>query len=100
MKKYRERKSNELRGKDLKRNYNITLARYEEMFESQNGVCAICGKKESSRHKSGITRHLAVDHNHNTGIIRGLLCAKCNLLLGQFKDNPKFLLKAANYLMG
>ena len=57
----------------LKCNYNMTVDEYDELYQKQNGVCAICGKKESHRNKYGV-RRLSVDHNHSTGKIRGLLC--------------------------
>ena len=59
---------------DLKHYYNITLAEYDQMFEDQKGVCAICGNPENNR-------RLAVDHDHKTGKVRGLLCTRCNVKL-------------------
>jgi len=57
----------------------------------QNGVCAIC---------SGVSKNksLAVDHNHVTGIVRGLLCDRCNRGLGNFQDSPKYFRRALEYL--
>jgi hypothetical protein len=79
----------------LKRAYGITLAKYDEMFERQGGVCAICKTdKPDNWHK-----HFSVDHCHTTGRIRGLLCGQCNVGLGSFKDRPEFLAKAIEYLM-
>lgn len=60
----------------LKSKFGITLEQYDEMFENQNGVCAICGLVDATG------RRLAVDHNHETGKIRGLLCVGCNARLG------------------
>ena len=79
------------RNNNLKRRYNITLEEYNILFEKQNGKCAICNKKQ-------INKQLAVDHDHNTGKVRGLLCQNCNTGIGKFKDNPKLLLKAKAYL--
>lgn len=110
-KRYRERNADRL--KDYKKNkysklsqeqkrelkylsrYGITIKQYEEMLGRQNGVCAIClngpvGKK---------TR-LCVDHCHQTGNVRGLLCNSCNVGLGKFKDNPEMLVSAIIYLDG
>lgn len=86
---------------DIKFLYGITREQYNQMLEQQNGVCAICGKEESTCH--GITKkitNLAVDHNHKTGKVRGLLCSYCNKALGGFKDNEEFLIKAIEYLKG
>lgn len=60
----------------LKRKYGITLAEYDQMLEEQHGVCAICGGADPSG------RRLAVDHDHETGKVRGLLCTSCNTRLG------------------
>ena len=65
------------------------------MFKEQNGVCAICGSPEVSDRNS----NLCVDHDHETGKIRGLLCNKCNRGLGYFLDNPKILKNALKYLL-
>lgn len=75
----------------LKNKYNLTWEEYEEMFEEQNGVCAICKGTEEGR-------MLAVDHNHTTGEVRGLLCGSCNRALGLFKDDPKLLEIAKEYV--
>lgn len=77
---------------------NITLKEYDQMLEQQNRVCIICGKCETRKHISGAIRWLSIDHNHKTGKIRGLLCDKCNRLLGIANDNVTILLNAANYL--
>ena len=77
----------------LKRRYGITEEQYAEMLESQGYKCAICGADQCS---SG--RNFAVDHNHETGKVRGLLCSNCNTSLGRFKDNRQILLNALAYL--
>lgn len=71
----------------------LTVERYEEMILEQNGCCAICGK-----FRLPDERVLVVDHNHNTGKIRGLLCHPCNMGIGQLKDSVEILRKAALYL--
>lgn len=76
----------------LQNKYGITLREYVLLLEKQNGVCAICGNE-------GLNR-LAVDHCHKTGVVRGLLCAQCNHGLGNFKDDPKLLISAIDYLGG
>ena len=81
------------RAKALRYLYNITLKDYDFMLISQAGVCKICNGIDN-----GYWNRLAVDHSHTTGLVRGLLCAKCNKGLGQFNDNPDLLIKAAYYL--
>lgn len=63
------------------------------MFLNQNGQCKICGI-----HQSSLKENLTVDHDHSTGKVRGLLCRKCNLLLGNAKDEPSILQRAIVYL--
>jgi hypothetical protein len=74
--------------------YGITLEQYNQMSESQLGVCLICKRKSLNRW--GI--ELCVDHCHETGKVRGLLCDKCNKGLGQFEDNISVLECAIEYL--
>lgn len=66
----------------LKKNYGITLEEYQQMFESQDGNCAVCGKNQSN-----FKRMLAVDHDHSTGEVRGLLCLSCNSVVGLFEND-------------
>jgi 5-methylcytosine-specific restriction endonuclease McrA len=77
----------------LKRNYGITLDTYNQMLDAQGGRCAICGNTKDSR-------NLAVDHNHDTGKVRKLLCQACNKGLGHFGDSPEILREAVAYLEG
>lgn len=92
-----ERATRTRRSYELRRKFNITLDAYERMFEEQRGCCAICKKEERIAGAFG-RRLLAVDHDHRTGKIRGLLCAACNTTLGKFGDSPLLLLEAALYL--
>lgn len=80
------------RRSDYKKKFGITVDQYEHMLIMQNGVCAIC------HHVCVTGRNLAVDHCHETGKIRGLLCANCNRGIGMFKDMPNRLKMAAKYL--
>ena len=75
------------------RQYNFTVEEYDLLYEEQNQGCAICTSPTGANNK-----RLAVDHNHQTGEVRGLLCDDCNIGLGKFKDNPSLLAKAINYL--
>jgi hypothetical protein len=80
-------------------NYGISKDEYFQMLDNQDGVCAICKREERTRDSSSNNlRSLAVDHCHDTGNVRGLLCRACNLALGFFEDNPKFLTTAIQYL--
>lgn len=76
----------------LKTKFGISLEQYNSLLEVQQGKCAICGK-----HQSEFKRALAVDHNHITGQIRGLLCDRCNIKLG-ILENEKFCTEATSYL--
>ena len=100
MKAWRDANPHAHRESHLMRNYNLTLAEYDAMAESQGGGCAICGEVESrySTTKDGSTRRLAVDHDHTTGKVRGLLCGDCNVGLGAFEDDGPRLIKAVQYL--
>jgi len=81
----------------LKSNYNFTLKEYDKLFQQQNGKCAICRKPETASNQYGI-RVLSVDHNHRTGKVRGLLCDRCNRMLGFARENGTVLEKAIKYL--
>lgn len=93
-KEYYERSKNSDRRRDyeLRRTCGITLALYNEMLEKQGGRCAICGCDPT---KNG--QRLAVDHCHEQGHIRGLLCTRCNLGIGYFDDDPQRSAAAAEY---
>lgn len=78
----------------IERKFNISYEVYDQLMHEQNGVCAICGNEETSSN----AKYLAVDHDHNTGKIRGLLCSKCNRAIGLLQDNPDIVNEALNYL--
>ena len=84
--------------KKLRKTFGITYNEYKNLLKEQNNVCAICKSPEIRKRKSGVLYDLAVDHNHKTGKVRGLLCKNCNWALGQLKDNPNFLIDAHFYL--
>lgn len=86
------------RSYDLARTFGITLDDYEVLFDAQGGVCAICRLPERKRHQSGRVSALAVDHDHETGVVRGLLCNTCNRAIGLMSDDPALLSAAAAYL--
>ena len=72
-----------------KKRYGITLEQYNEMYARQGGLCLICKKHQDV---------LVVDHRHEDGVIRGLLCKKCNLAIGLLYDSPESAEEAAKYL--
>ena len=84
------------RRRKLKQKYGLTPEEYNRMFENQSGCCAICKK-----HQSEFKRRLAVDHDHGTGQVRGLLCGACNVLLGSMEkiEQTGFGAKAKAYLI-
>ena len=84
-------------GYDLKRHYGISTAERDAMLEEQDHKCKICGKSEETAIRGEKIR-LAVDHCHDTGRVRGMLCVKCNRGLGLFCDDPDILRKAIEYL--
>lgn len=73
----------------LRKKYGMTIEQYNLMYETQGGICPLCLTKFDV---------LCVDHDHDTGKIRGLLCRGCNLALGSAKDSPDMLRRAADYL--
>ena len=77
----------------LKAKYNITIEEYDALFMSQGGLCVICHTPEP-----GGRGRFHVDHNHETGKVRSLLCARCNTGIGQFKENPDTMRAAADYV--
>ena len=81
------------RGYILKHRYGITLDDYDALLEKQGWCCAVCNVKQDDK-----TYHFHVDHCHTTGVVRGLLCAPCNVFLGVIKDDTDALKRAINYL--
>lgn len=67
--------------------YNISADEYTALLESQGGVCAICHKPETVKSRHGKVQNLAIDHDHITGKVRGLLCFRCNTTLGVWEKN-------------
>jgi len=101
--KVRSRDSEDTRKRNLKVKFNITIEQYEKMALEQNNLCKICNKPESAldcknKGEEAKIRRLAVDHCATTNKIRGLLCIKCNSMIGSSKDNPDILRAGAKYL--
>lgn len=90
-----EKGRRQLKHYDLKKNYGFSIAGYEALLLKQDNACAICAKS-ADKSRFGV---LAVDHDHISGEIRGLLCNLCNVGLGHFQDNSALLDKASSYLL-
>jgi len=93
---YKKNKS-ESRKRVIKKKYGLDVIEYEKLVLAQKNLCAICKNSERVKFK-GRLKELAVDHNHRTGKVRGLLCHSCNLAIGALLDNPDLFRKAAEYL--
>ena len=94
---YRSVRQEAYHGYELKRRFGINKAEYEKLMAEQNHCCAIC-KKPERLILNGKQASLAVDHCHNKGFVRGLLCSKCNQGIGCFEDNVEYLKRAIEYL--
>ena len=101
--KYREENTERYaevnRRKSLKHRYGITLEEYSTILHNQEGKCAICGTTENGVSGKRRDWNWSVDHCHDTGKVRGLLCNKCNRGLGLLGDNVTSLQKALDYLV-
>jgi hypothetical protein len=99
MREFRKKNPDACKRSDLKKRFGISLEKYNEMKKSQGHVCAICGLPETAiDHRTKKVRDLAVDHNHDTGEIRGLLCTRCNTAIGLLQDDVVLLANATAYL--
>lgn len=76
----------------LGKKFGLTVEQYDEMLAAQGGGCAICGRPP----RDDISLH--VDHDHESGRVRGLTCFRCNNALGDFNDDPTLLASASAYL--
>lgn len=74
--------------------YGLTPEMYDGLLKNQNYKCAICGEEQNAQHRN----KLYVDHNHETGKVRGLLCNNCNFAIGHLKDDIQLLKNAIKYL--
>jgi galactose-1-phosphate uridylyltransferase len=84
--------------RNMMKNYGMTPQDYEAMFSQQKGLCAICYNPETAKDRQGNIRPLSIDHNHITKKVRSLLCHRCNVAIGLFKEDIKLLEKAISYL--
>lgn len=86
----RKRNPDQYTEQQLQYGYGISLETFNEMYKKQDGSCAICKSKPDYR--------LCIDHRHDTGKVRGLLCRTCNKAIGQLGDTPESVYKAYVYL--
>lgn len=94
----KEKRTNIFRNSHYKQVFGITLEDYNIMLVSQGGACAICKLPESVKLPSGAIKSLSIDHCHNTGKIRGLLCYRHNVGIGFFDENIEYLNSAIDYI--
>lgn len=87
--RWRQANPEKRRAQKLRQDYGLTPEQFDSMLRAQGGVCAIC--QES-------TTDYCIDHCHVTGRVRGILCRPCNVGIGQFRDDAKLLLDAADYV--
>lgn len=89
---------NKYTNKRLIAQYGITLEQYNSMLVDQNNSCAVCNRSETALDKNGKLKALSVDHCHDTGKIRGLLCDSCNRAEGFLQSNVDIIRKLADYV--
>ncbi len=80
------------RNKNFKYKYGITIEEYEQILEQQNYCCKVCSREFNDKVKPD------VDHNHQTKIVRGILCHACNLAIGYLQDDVAVVQKLLDYL--
>lgn len=88
----RKRQREQSHRRRVKSQYGLAEGQYEILYQWQDGKCFIC------RRATGASRRLSVDHDHKSGLVRGLLCRPCNSLLGHGRDDPEFFRRVIKYL--
>ena len=82
------------------RKYGMTLDELRSIIDAHDENCDLCGKPDTTHRKRTWTRQLTLDHDHETGRFRGLLCSPCNLALGNANNDPALLRRMADYIEG
>lgn len=82
------------RDRMLRRKYGVTAKQYDRLLSKQGGVCAICKQDRRDTRQ----REMPVDHDHDSGKVRGILCDHCNRVIGLFGDSPDVIARAIKYL--
>jgi Autographiviridae endonuclease VII len=84
---------------NLKDMYDLSIEEYKTMLAKQNGLCACCGQAETHmNYRTKQTQRLSVDHDHTTGIVRGLVCRACNVMIGYIEQDASRVKMAQRYL--
>lgn len=91
-KAYRRRHRERINKAKTAKKFGLTIEQWDALYEEQGGRCTLCGNGRGNYHE------LSVDHDHDTGKIRGLLCGPCNMGIGQLRDDPELLERAAMYI--
>jgi len=89
--RFNGRYKDKVREYGLKRDFGISVEDYNSLLNLQGGVCAICEREQ-------VDKSLAVDHDHVTGEVRGLLCQRCNQAIGLLREDQKIFVSAYEYL--
>lgn len=89
---YNRNKDGKSRDSQLRYKYGISLEEYDVMFAEQDGACWIC------QNLCATGQRLSVDHCHDTGVVRGLLCKRCNSAIGMLQEDADLVLRAADYM--
>lgn len=97
MQEYRQTHRDEVSHRNRRRNYGVSPEQYAALLKEQNDACAICERPETALRK-GKPRSICVDHDHETGRVRGLLCSDCNRAVGLLNDDIRLLARASYYL--
>lgn len=92
---FRKNHPNTVKGYRLKTHYGLTRADYDRLILEQGGACAICGRKDWT----GKWKNPQIDHDHDTGKVRGILCVGCNTAIGLLKNDPRIVRAIINYLV-
>ena len=82
----------------LKKNFGLTVEEYQVIQNTQNNLCLICGNPETKTSKDGNIFRLSIDHCHLCSVIRGLLCQRCNALLGFVEEDIEVLERAILFI--
>jgi len=93
-KEYYRKNKPKIREYALQKRYKITQVEFDTLLKQQDNCCACCGVTKPDRTRE----NLAVDHNHTTGKVRGLLCTRCNTVLGLVRDSPQILSNLIKYI--
>lgn len=88
-----EKRREYVRASMAKQRYGVTRQHFQAMMDAQSGRCAIC-----SIEREKLSKNLSIDHDHKTGVVRGLVCQPCNLILGYSADDIEVLKSAIAYL--